>query len=214
MKKQLLITSVVATLIVAPTAFAANAGGYVGAGVGGTTAKDFPSGATFDAELAAQNILASSSADDTDTGWKLFGGYKFNQYLAAEGSYANFGKQTIDSNVTSPFVGTIDTTWKAQALAVSGVGILPLAYSIDLFGKLGLQYWKVDLSSTPSVGAVGYQSESEKGTDYIFGVGAGYNVTNNIAVRAEWERYNNIGDTSTTRESDMDMWSLGVQYSF
>ncbi len=215
MKKHLLITSVAVTLFTAPTAFAANVGGYIGASVGGSKVKDAPSGSEFDAELAAAGITATSSVDDTDNGWKIYGGYKFNQNMAVEGSYADFGELTIDSNVTSPFTGTIHTTWEAQTLAVAGVGILPLAYSMELFGKIGVHYWDVDLQSTASAGGgAGSASESDNGTSLLFGVGAGYNLNNNFALRAEWERYDNVGDDNTTGESDVDMWSVGVMYMF
>ncbi len=217
MKKHLLITSVAVTLFTAPTAFAANVGGYIGASIGGSKVKDAPSGSEYDAQLLAEapSITATSSVDDTDNGWKIYGGYKFNQNMAVEGSYADFGEMTIDSNVTSPFQGTLDTTWEAQTLAVAGVGILPLAYSMELFGKIGVHYWDVDYQRTASAGGgVGSASESENGTDLLFGVGAGYTLNNNFALRAEWERYGNIGDDNTTGEFDVDMWSVGVMYTF
>ncbi len=210
MKTQLMATTLATTLFAASSAFAADTGFYLGGGIGGTKVKDAPSAAELDAELAAGGITASSSVDDTDTGWKVFGGYKFNRYLAVEGSYADLGEVSITSNVTNPPVGTIDIAWEALSMTVAAVGILPLSYGFELFGKGGLQYWDVDLGAMPFAAI----TESETGTDYFYGIGAGYNLTHNIALRAEWERYNNVGDENTTGESDVDMWSAGVQFAF
>lgn len=210
MKTQLMATTLATTLFAASSAFAADAGFYIGGSMGETKVKDAPSAAEFDADLAAEGITASSSVDDTDTAWKVFGGYKLNRYLAIEASYVDLGEVSITSNVTTPAIGTVDTNWEALSMTAAAVGILPFAYGFELFGKAGIQYWDVDLSTTPSAA----NTESETGTDYFYGIGAGYNLTYNIALRAEWERYNNVGDNNTTGEFDVDMWSAGVQFTF
>jgi len=44
-------------------------------------------------------------------------------------------------------------------------------------------------------------------------VGARYDVTRNVAVRAEWQRYSDMGG-GNVGESDVDVMSLGLQYQF
>jgi len=46
------------------------------------------------------------------------------------------------------------------------------------------------------------------------GVGAKYDLTNNMALRVEYERINNVGDKNKVGESDVDMWSLGLVVRF
>lgn len=216
MKMPLACATVASALLATSTAFAAGAEHfYIGAALGGTTVKDAPSAAEFDSDLASIGLTSSSSVDDTDTGWKLFGGYMFNRNLAVEASYADLGELNIDSRITAPFTGNLETTWEAWSLAVSAVGIWPLAYNFDIFGKAGLHYWDAELKATATAGGgVGTGSDDDNGTDVLYGIGAAYNLTDQFALRAEWERYTNIGDDNSTGESDVDMWSAGVQYSF
>lgn len=210
MNKRLLHFTLATALFGSSTAFAANAGWYIGASGGGTKAKDAPSASEVDAELALLGFTSRSSVDDTDTGWKIFGGYKFNPNFAIEGNYADLGELSIKSIVTAPSSATINTSWEAKTWALSAVGIVPLAYKFDIFGKVGFQYWDVDYKRSAPARA----SESDNGTDLTYGIGADYNFTDRFALRAEWELYQNIGDSNKTGESDVEMWSAGLQFSF
>ncbi len=215
MKKQLFHITLATAIFGSSAAFAANAEWYVGASGGATKVKDAPSSSEFDADLAALGLTARSSVDDTDTGWKLFGGYNFSPNFAVEGSYADLGELSIKSRVTSPVAATVNTSWEAKTWTLSVVGILPLGYNFDVFGKVGMHYWDADLSATATSGAsAASASDDDNGTDLMYGIGADYNFTNNFALRVEWELYQNIGDDNSTGESDVDLWSAGVQYSF
>src|SRR5712671_7092564 len=57
-------------------------GAYAGLSIGQAKGKDSCSA------FAGSGI----SCDDKDTAWKIFGGYQFMRYLAAEVAYADFGK--------------------------------------------------------------------------------------------------------------------------
>jgi hypothetical protein len=46
-----------------------------------------------------------------------------------------------------------------------------------------------------------------------FGFGATYQINKQWGVRAEWERFNNLGD-SDTGESDVDLLSVGAVFRF
>jgi len=45
-------------------------------------------------------------------------------------------------------------------------------------------------------------------------MGAQYNFTKTVGLRAEWERYFNVGDPDSTRESEIDMITAGVIFKF
>jgi opacity protein-like surface antigen len=45
------------------------------------------------------------------------------------------------------------------------------------------------------------------------GLGAQYNLSKSVGLRAEWERYFEVGD-NTTGEMDIDLISVGVVYKF
>lgn len=216
MKKSFLCTTLVSALLATSTVFAAEAKHfYIGAGLGGTTVKDALSASEFDAKLESEGYIATSSVDDTDTGWKLYGGYTFSKNFAIEANYTDLGELSVHSNVNAPFIGNILTTWEAKTFAFSALGILPLAHNFELFGKAGVHYWDAKLTRTASAGGgLDPASKDDKGTDLLYGFGAAYNFTKQFALRADWERYRNIGDDNSAGESDVDMWSAGIQYTF
>ena len=47
----------------------------------------------------------------------------------------------------------------------------------------------------------------DDGTDVVYGLGAAYNITQNLSVRGEWERYDFDGD-------DVDLLSVGLAWAF
>src|SRR3954468_3942309 len=70
---------------------------------------------------------AVASCDDTDTAFRVFGGYDFNKNFGAELGYTDLGKVTFSG-------GDI----KATAWDVMAVGRLPLGGDkFALYGKLG-----------------------------------------------------------------------------
>ena len=214
-----LIVSSLAALVLAGgsvAALAADSGWYAGVGVGGSKAKDFPSAAEVDAMLLADyGIVATSTADDTGTAWKLFAGYRFNKNFALEGGYADLGKATFDSIVTVPAAGTVSLAWKAKAWSLAAVGILPVTDQFEVFGKVGAHRWDLDASvAVAGGGGAAAGSADDSGSSWLYGVGASYSFTKNMAVRAEWERYGKVGDEDNTGRSDIDVWSLGIQYKF
>ncbi len=216
MKMPLMCSILATSLLAASSALAAAPGGYIGTSFGGTR-MSAPSAAEFDNRLeTTTGIIATSSIDDTDTGWKLFGGYRFNRYFAAEGHYADLGELRINSNVTSPFVGTRHTTLEFQTFTASAVGFLPLAHNFEIFAKAGFLYWDADLTVTErdNIGGTGMASESDNATDLMYGFGAGYKLSEHLALRAEWELYKNLGEVDTTGEIDVEMWSAGIEYVF
>lgn len=117
---------------------------------------------------------------DDDTAFKLYAGYKFHPNVALEGGWA----QLFDKGGT-----------EVTSLEVVAVGILPLARQFSLLGKLGFASVDVD---TPAGG--------DTKTELTYGIGAQYDVTPMIGVRAQWQRY----DTS----QEIDLLSVGVVVRF
>ena len=159
---------------------------YVGGNVGQAEVDDLCG------ELS--DVGTVTSCDEKDTAFKLFAGYKFNQYFAVEGFYADFGEVSATVNGTD-----VDVDYDGYGLSV--VGILPATDNFDVFAKLGYYHAEADASS--SVGSV-----SSSGSDVTYGIGASYSFTEAFAVRAEWERFN------TDDDADIDLLSAGVSYSF
>lgn len=146
------------------------------------------------------------SVDDTDSGFKLYGGYQFTNNIAVEAGYADLGEATINGNVGLPFT----SKFEASAIFVDAVGTLPLSNEFALLGRAGLAFTKAELS----VGVAGVSvAEKEDDVSLKLGLGAQYSFTKNVALRAEWERYFDVGG-DTTGEGDIDLAGISLNVKF
>lgn len=134
--------------------------------------------------------IVAVACDDKDTAWSIFGGYQFNANLGAELGYTDLG----DATAAGASLG-------AKGFELTGVGTVPLNQQFALYGKLGFYRWDVD-ATRPGA------SFSETGTDPTFGAGVKFNLTRTFALRAQWQRYQDLGDSATTGTSDADV--IGV----
>lgn len=201
-------------------AFAASAqaaggeGGYVVGSVGSTKLKVDKS--AIDNELIGLGVTnLSSSVDESDTGYKLAFGYRYNQNLALEVGYANLGKAKYSA--TGTFAGAptaANAEIKADGWTIAAIGILPINNAFSIFGKIGTIDATVKGSATATVGT-GFGSSSSKSTKWKgnYGIGADYNFTPAIGVRAEYEVFSKLGDDNVGK-SDVDMLSIGLVVKF
>jgi OOP family OmpA-OmpF porin len=176
-------------------------GAYIGAGVGQAEYQD----ACDDVGTVAGGLGLPSSCEDKDTAFKIYGGYRFLPYLAAEIGYTNPGKVTAT-------IGAASAELKSWEIPIYAVGILPLADDkLWLMAKVGGVYW--DLKASAS-GPGGSASESATGFSLAYGAGVQYNFSPQFGVRAEYEVFQNVGDENTTGQGNIRMWSVGVVWRF
>lgn len=192
-------------VVLAAGPLAANAQGwYVGAGVGQTKAKDFEvCSLLFDPG-------SSCSDDDSDTGIKVFAGNQLNSNVAFELNYTDLGSATSKGSGTIfgfPAAGTVE--WEGKGFGVDVVGTAPISPQFGFIGRLGLFLWDVELSAS---GLGGSFSDSDSGTAFTYGVGVAYQFGKSAGLRVEWQVYNDIGDDSTTGQSDVDMLSASLVF--
>ena len=165
----------------APSAFGAEQpGGYVGISIGQASDARW-----CDIDLGA--------CEDTDTGWKVYGGYQFSPNFGIEGGYVYFGELTDAGPVTG----------QAWSLFISAVGTFPIGEEVGIFGKLGLAHTEVKLADP-----LGSLTDSDVGL--MVGIGAKFNIDRNFSVRVEWERFADVGGF----EDDFDLLSAGLTYKF
>ena len=159
----------------------AEKGAYIGAGVGSTTLED-------------DGLFSGLTVDDSDSGYGIFGGYKFFKNLAIEARYSDFGTFTVDG------VGG-----DVSVVSVHVVGIIPFGDSgWELFGQLGLG--TVDFSiqgstTSESVGSAGL------GVRYSFG----QNVS--VGIQTDAYAYEEV-DFGTTYDVGVGQTAITVNFSF
>ncbi len=178
---------------------------YAGLGVGQSMID--VSGSDLDALAAADGLATTTTVDDNDTAWKIFGGYRVTENIAVEAGYMDYGTITADSIVTAPVAGSIDIDLDITAWHFDVVGILPLNDQFEMFARLGLAIWDVDGSYSAVAGGLGFSgSTDDDGSDFHLGLGASYALMDNFSLRAEWERVNT--------DDDLDAWTLSAQVGF
>jgi OOP family OmpA-OmpF porin len=182
-------------------------GFYIGASAGKSDIED---------DIAIPGLITSGTAGGKDSGFKIFGGYQFNQYFGLDLAYVDLGKATYSGSYYGASVtgGTV----KVWGLNLSVVGTYPLNSSFAVFGKLGVFGWEAKWSDT--TGGVPFSS-TENGADLSLGVGVSYNFTKNFSARFEWERFKvgggedyYTGWSNLTGSANIDFVSLGVVYKF
>ena len=229
---KLLVASIVA--IAANSAIAGPGNWYIGAGAGMSSYKDWLSQEDitafkneFGASLGFVNFDGAESSDSEDkaSGFKLFGGYAFNENIAVELSYIDMGE--VDANSSSsgtffdsagnPTVGDLFATAKASvdAFTLDANLSYPIASFAALFVKAGVYAAdaELELSAGGSISPESInESRTESSTGLHYGIGANFRVTDAIGLRAEWERLDNVEFNGG--ESDVDLISAALIYSF
>jgi OmpA-OmpF porin, OOP family len=195
----------------ASAAHAAGGPGWYGGVSLGRSVEQLGGGA-IDGALANQGLASSSSLDHHGTSYNLFAGYEINPNFAVEGGYVNLGRFDFSSAVAAPAADTVSGRYEAKGVDAAAVGILPFADKWSAFGKAGLLYAKTSLDAE-STGAVAVSGANHWGTSPLLGAGIGYDLTRNVSLRAEWDRYFSVGDSSTGK-GDIDQYTVGVAYRF
>ena len=189
-KAALAILRLAAAISFALPAAAQDTGFYGGLSLGQSQAKD-----------TCDDVAAGVSCDDKDTAWRVLGGYQFNRHFALEVGYTDLGE-------VSARAGAVNIGVESSALELVGVASWPLAQGFSAYGKVGLYRGETDLSSNVGVSA------NESNDDLTFGFGLRYDLNKSVGVRAEWQRYGDVGGGDIGGESDVDVISLGVIFKF
>lgn len=149
------------------------------------------------------------TCDDNDLALKAAIGLEVNEYIMMEGGYVSLSKfkganagttASAEMNgVTMRIVGTWHFTDDFMLMATGGLAIL-----------------HTDVKSNVPIAPAPASPTNVEETDaeWTFGLGVQYNLTKTIGLRAEWERYFNVGDPYTTGESDIDVATAGVLWKF
>ena len=194
-----------------PSAIAADAGWYAGVGVGQARATPDTGQITSELQLVGFATATMTTLDDRDTSYKFFGGYRFNRNFALEGGYFSLGSISYTATTTGP-AGTLAHNTKPQGLNLDAVVIFPVAGKLSAYGRLGVQHTETRNASS-GTGAVLLliPNPNTHETNYKVGVGAQYDLTTSVGLRAEWERYRFNDSTST---GDINVYSAGLLYKF
>lgn len=206
--KRLLSAGIIACAASSGAAHAWEPGPYLGFSLGGTS---------FDLNVSDYDdgnlIPGTNSVDTSDTGYKLFGGYRITPNVGVELYYANLGDSTFrgraGAQVDHWCTGRVASEIEVDGFGVSLLGNVPVSRNFNVYGKFGLYAWDWDARESDSCGTF---RDSESGTELAFGAGVSYQINYLTSVHLEWERYNDVLD-SLSGEFDVDFYSIGLSFA-
>jgi hypothetical protein len=167
----------------------------------------------------------TSEASDGEA-YGFLAGYRLTQHIAFEGGYTYIGKQSYRENSTGVFVPpdpeaalipeTINAvlTSKTSGFALSAMGILPISYAWEIYGRAGLYIGSNTLRITVN-GEVPLLREefNESSTDFLAGAGISVSLAEVYSLRAEFQRIFAAG-AKEFGEADVDLISIGLTVAF
>ena len=188
--RKLTLPALLASALVAGTAYAAEPGFYIGAGAGQTTVDQDASDWGYDG--VDKHDL---KIDDDDFGWKAYIGFNFLPWLGIEGGWADLGSFSGDNQFHN--VDADLSAWQGYL-----VGRLPIG-PVDLFAKVGGANVRSELdTNNPSFG----KDDSTKAM-FAYGIGAEY-ILGHWGFRVEAEGFDD------NEVDDFYFISAGVNYRF
>lgn len=156
--------ALLAGLLPAGAARAADNGFYLGAGLTQTRIDD---------------VVPSIDFKD-DSSYKLIAGFRPLDAFAVEVNYLDLGRD-------SDTLGPVSVRSDGKAYAAYAVGLLPLPF-VDLYAKAGVARWETDVRAT----GLGTASRDDSGTEFAWGAGVQARL-GSLAARLEYERFDVAG---------------------
>src|SRR5262249_14123687 len=140
-----------------------------------------------------------------------------NRHVAFEGGFTALGTATYNAQFTG---GAAKTEFRGGGIVFDALGLLPVSDSLSLFAKVGGIAANVvtnqnvsapgnNAGAAPSGTATSITTTNARMLRPNFGAGAMLELTNNISLRFEVERFSKVGN-DTTGISNIDMISLGL----
>ncbi|MGE4110916.1 MAG: outer membrane beta-barrel protein [Burkholderiales bacterium] len=184
---------------------------YLGGSIGASRA-DINAGRIRSELTNAGFAVGALATDESHTGGKLFAGYRFHPSFALEGGYADLGRFTYSATTTAP-AGILSGKMRRQGANLDMVGYLPVANRLSAIGRVGLVYISVrdSLAGTGGV-AVANPNAGNDDVSAKVGLGLQYELTRDIGLRGEIERYQ-IKD-SAGNVGGVDMYTAGLVVRF
>lgn len=233
--KASLLSAAISAVTLATPAFAADSGWYLGLGAGQSTTSDWVSkNDALDAldftatEMGVTDFSGTTHAasDDSGTSVKVFGGYQYTPYFAVELGYTDLGENTAKASASGDFTippdvltgtASIKATGETSVYTLDAIGRLNATTWLTLFARAGVYQADTELTVkatiADSTGSLsGSDSVDDSNSGFHFGAGIDLHITQNVAIRAEWERFDSVefeGD-----EVDIDNMSVSAIYTF
>ena len=175
-------TAAVAIAALTPVTALAEEGLFIAAGIGSADLSE-----SFD----------GFDVDTDSTAYRITVGWRFNDYIAVDAGYHNFGRfdQTFDVAGTPTSVSL-----KADGFTIGGVGSLPLTDRMSLFARAGAFFWDGE-------SLIGNVDDNVSDVNAHLAAGIRAMVYKNLSVTVDWSRFDLDG-------TNADLVAIGLQLAF
>ena len=184
-------------------------GFYLGLGYGLSGFNDGDFGKEFDNFKVAPD-------NDTDSGFKLYGGYKFNKIVGVEGSYINYGSMDFKYTENGTGIATEIKPWSLNVAANLGYDFFD--NQLRPFALAGLGYVAYGQSGQQTL----YTTDSSLAGVFGLGVeytptlfqGVGFRLSYDSSITAVTMTYSDPTKDDKAFIQSLNMISLSAQYRF
>lgn len=143
------------------------------------------------------NCAGWSSCDKSDTGLKVYGGYKLTKEWALEVAYTDFGSVGLRS-------GPASGSYSVSALSAGGAFFLPLAPKFTGIGRFGLASVDADYSAP-------FSGSSESSIEPYFGLAVAYTLTPKLSATGSFDYMNADYPNGS---GNAILFGIGLSYAF
>ena len=141
----------------------------------------------------------TSSFDRKDTSYNFAVGYQYSRMIGLEAGYMDFGRGRVNGN----YLGTgYSSELKAHAPEVSAIFSAPLGDVFSVYGRLGVA--RTERSGGLSILGQSFGT-SDKKTEAVYGVGAGWTFAHNLTGTLEYTKLN---------DTKVDAVNIGLRAGF
>jgi opacity protein-like surface antigen len=153
---------------------------------------------------------AQFGCDRSDTAYAGHVGFMFSPNWGIEVTGRNMGKV-----VERTFADGGTALWKSKAVDAVVVAALPfsqigLGDRLAIYGKAGGYYARTNVESSSTEAPNAERTNRQ----WTYGVGVSFDVFKWMRLRAEWQRYNNLGASDVGMRADVNVLSGGAVIVF
>lgn len=165
----------------------------------------------------------SVSTEDNEIGFQGQFGYRFHRYFAAELGVLRLGDLVSTARGEVDFPDrpagfeptTARTSFSANGVLVSVIGVLPIGTKVELFGRVGYMFTTIerDFTTRASGDRVLFGGLREDTQETVYGVGLGFNLSQMYSLHLEYQMIEDLG-TGPAGIEDVNLLSLGLKVRF
>jgi OOP family OmpA-OmpF porin len=165
---------------------------------------------------------SGTSLDTKDSAYGFVVGWRLTEHIALEGGYMDLGTVAYKDRSTGLFANTPPPENWAQnvetstsGIALSALGILPLSYRWEVYGRGGVLIANSEESVFITDNISSQKASRTQSTfEFFAGAGVSFSLAEIYNIRLEYGRVFDAGDDKVVDEADVDMATLNVTVSF